>query len=90
MSNSSIWPIDRTFVGTTTLGPGSDVNEEILHILQSSSITGASASDCLVSNPGQSLGGWDGGSYPFPEIQLVYFTATADWASKHLCWTPFS
>ena len=30
-------------------GPGSDGNEEVLHILQSSSVTGASQSDFLVS-----------------------------------------
>ena len=38
--------------GTTTLGqsgPGSDGNKGILHIPQSSSITGTSPSDCLVS-----------------------------------------
>ena len=42
MSNSSIWPIDRTLSGATTLGPsgpGRDGNEGVLHILQSSSIT---------------------------------------------------
>ena len=52
MSNSSIWPTDRALSSTTTLdqsGPGSDGNEEVLHILQSSSITGAARSDCLVS-----------------------------------------
>ena len=31
---------------------------------------------CLVSNPGYSLGG----SYPFAEVQSVYSTAPADWA----------
>ena len=38
---SSIWPIDRTLSGATTLGqsrPGR--NEEVLCITQSSSITG--------------------------------------------------
>ena len=56
---SSIWSIDKTLSGATTLGqsePGSDGNEEVLSISQSSSITGASSSDCLVSSPGQSLG----------------------------------
>ena len=41
-------------------GPGSDGNEELLRIPQSSSITGTSASDCLVE-----------GSYPYAEMQLV-------------------
>ena len=55
---SSIWPIDRTLSGVTTpsqTGPVSDGNEEVLRIPQSSSITGTSASDCLVLNPGHSL-----------------------------------
>ena len=49
---SSIWPIDQTLLGATTLGqnrPWSDGNEGVLHIPQSSSITEASPSDCLVS-----------------------------------------
>ena len=49
---SSIWPIHRTLSGATTLGqsgPGSDGNKGVLRIPQSSSITGASLSDCLVS-----------------------------------------
>ena len=37
-------------------GPGSNGNEGVLHIPQSSSITGTSLSDCLVSYTGQSLG----------------------------------
>ena len=39
VSNSSIWPIDRTLSGATILRqnePGSDDNEEVLHIPQSS------------------------------------------------------
>ena len=50
---SFIWPIDRTLSGATTLGqsaPGSNGNKGLLHIPQSSSITGASSSDCLVSH----------------------------------------
>ena len=49
---SSIWPIDRTLPGATTpgqSGPGSDGNQGVLCIPQSSSITGTSPSDCLVS-----------------------------------------
>ena len=52
MQFSSIWPIDRALSGASTPGqnePGSDGNEEVLHILQSSSITGTSPSDYLVS-----------------------------------------
>ena len=59
MSNNSIWPIDRTLSGATTLdqnGPGSDGNEEVLCIPQTFSITGASASDGLVSCPGHLFG----------------------------------
>ena len=53
-----MWPIDRTLLGATTLGqsgPGSDGHEGVLRIPQSSSITGASPSDCLVSYPGHLL-----------------------------------
>ena len=45
MSNSLISPIDRTLSGATTLGqsePEIDGNEGVLHIPQSSSITGDS------------------------------------------------
>ena len=57
---SSIWPIDRTLSGATIpgqSGPGSNGNEGVLRILQSSSITGISQSDCLVSYTGHWLGG---------------------------------
>ena len=46
MSNSSIWPIDRTLSGATTpgqSGPESDGNEGVLRIPQSSSIIGTYA-----------------------------------------------
>ena len=59
MQFSSIWPIDRGLSGATIpgqIGPGSDGNEGVLRIPQSSSIIGASPSDCLVSYPGRSLG----------------------------------
>ena len=82
MQFTSIRPIDRAISGTTTLGPsgpGSDSNEGMLHIPQSSSITGTSSSDCLVSYPGHSFGS-GGGSYPSAEVQSVYSTAPADWA----------
>ena len=73
MSNCFIWLVDKTLSSATTLdqsGPGSDGNEEILHIPQSSSITEAS-SDCLVSYTELALEE----SYPFAEIQSVYSTA---------------
>ena len=57
--------------------PGSNGNEGILRIPQSSNIPGTSPSDCLVSYPGHSL---VGGSYPSAEWQSVYFTAPANWA----------
>ena len=81
MWNISIWPIDRTLTGTTTLGqsePESNGNEEVLCIPQSSSITGTSTSDCLVPYRGHSWG--RGGSYLSAEIQSEYSTAPADWA----------
>ena len=56
---SSIWLIDWTLSGATTpgpSGPGNDVNEGVLRIPQSSSISGTSPSDCLVSYPGPSFG----------------------------------
>ena len=77
MSNSSIWPIDRTLSGATTPDysePRSDGNEGVLGILQSSSITWASLSDCLVSYPGHSLEE----SYSSAEMQWVYTTTPAD------------
>ena len=49
---SSIWPIDRTLSGDTTLslsGLESDDNEGMLHIPQSSSITRTTPSDYLES-----------------------------------------
>ena len=57
---SLVWPIDRTQSGATTpgqSGPGSNGNEGALRIPESSSSTGTSPSDCLVSYPGHSLGG---------------------------------
>ena len=85
MSNSSIWSIDRTLSGATTpgqSGPQSNANEGVLCIPQSSSIIGASPSDCLVPYPGHSWWWW--GSYFSEEMQLVYSTASADWAQTIL------
>ena len=48
MSNSSIWPLDKTLSGATTTdqrGPGSDSDEGVIHIPQNSSIAEVSSSD---------------------------------------------
>ena len=69
-----------TLSGATTpgqCGPGSNGNKGVLHIPQSSSITGTSSSDCLVSCSGHLLGV---GSYSSAEKQFVYSTAPAGWA----------
>ena len=55
MQFSSIYPTDRALSGATMPGqsaPGSNGNEGVLCIPQSSSTTGTSPSDCLVSYPG--------------------------------------
>ena len=57
-------------------GPGSDDNKVVLHISQSSSITGSLPPDCIVSYLGHLLRE----SYPSAEMQSVYSTAPADWA----------
>ena len=78
---SSIWPLDRILSCANTpnkSGPGSDGNEEVLCISQSSSIIGVLPSACLVSYPGHSLEK----SYSSSEIQL-YSTSTADWTISH-------
>ena len=80
---SSIWSIDRIRSGATTpgkSGPDNGGNEEVLCILQSSSITGPSPSDCLMSYPGHSVRV----SYPSTEKELVYSTALTDWAKKFI------
>ena len=81
-----IWPIDRTLSNATTLsqsGPGSNDNEGVLPILQSSN-AGISSSDGLVSYLEHSLGE----SYPSAKMQSAYSTAPADWAMiyKFLCY----
>ena len=78
---SSIWPVEKTLSGATTTGqsgPGSNGNKGLLRIPQSSSITDASPSDCLVSYTGHALGE----SYPEADIQLMYSTAPANWATN--------
>ena len=49
--------MNRALSGATIRrsGPGTNGNEEALHISQSSRITGTSSSDCLVSYPGHLL-----------------------------------
>ena len=62
--------MDKSLSGVPTPGhsePGSDGNEEVLHISQSSSSTGTSPSDHLVSYPGHSA-----------EMLSVYSIAPAD------------
>ena len=61
----------------TSSGPGSDGNEEVLHIPQSSCITGTSR--CLMSYLEHSFDGW---SYPSAKVQSVYSTVPADWATR--------
>ena len=61
MWNSSIRPRDRTLSGATTLGqsgPGSNGNEWVLHIPQSSSIIEGSPSDCFTLYHGHSWWWW--------------------------------
>ena len=55
-------------------GTGSNGNEGVLYILQSSSITETSPSDCLVSYTRHLL--W--GTYLSEEMQWVYSRAPAD------------
>ena len=76
-------PLIGPLSGATTpdpSGPGSDGNDGVLRIPQSSSITGTSPSDCLVSYPRHSLGG---GTYPCAEKQSLYSTASADCVTKY-------
>ena len=66
--------MDRAQLGATIpgqSGTGCNGNEGVFRIPQSSSITGTSLSDCLVSYPGHLLGT----SYLSAEVQSVYSTA---------------
>ena len=70
----SIWPIDRTLSGSTTLGqsgPGSNDNEEVLHIPQISKAR-ASSLDSLILYP-EYLLVVVVESYPSAKMQLVFF-----------------
>ena len=76
-------PIDRTLSGANSpvqSGPGSDSNEGLLRIPQSSSITVTSLSDCSVSYPGLLLGRF----YPSAEMQSVYSTTPSKFCA-YLC-----
>ena len=78
MQLTSIWHIQRTLSSVTTpdqIGSGSDGNEEVLRIPQSSNITGTSQSDRLVISR-TFVGG--GVLPPSAEKQSVYFTTPAD------------
>ena len=80
MLNCSIWPIDRTLSSATTPGQradGSDANEEVLCISQSSCITGELHHKigliwCLVHLLQE--------SYPSAEMQSMYTSVPVDWA----------
>ena len=61
------------------MGFGNESNKWVLWIPQSSSITEASASDCLVSYLGHSLEE----AYPSAEMQSVCSATLADWATGH-------
>ena len=74
----SIWPINRSLSGATTpgkSGPGSDCNDGVLLIPQSSSVTGTLPSDCLVSVPEHFLRE----SFSSAEMLPLYSTAPANW-----------
>ena len=71
-------PIDRTLSGATTqgqCGPGSNGNEEVLHIPQISK-AGTPPLDSLMSYPGHSLEVRS--LTPSAETQLMYSTAPAN------------
>ena len=59
-------------------GPGSNGNEVVLYIPQSSSITGTSPSDCLESYPEHWLGG---GLTPLQRCSWCILQPPADWAT---------
>ena len=70
--------MDRTLYGANTPGqsePGSNGDEGILYISQSSLID-ASLSDGLLSSTGHSLGE---GFHPFADMQSVYSAVPVDW-----------
>ena len=76
MSNRSIWVTGVTILCQSE--PENEGNEGVLCIPQSSNITGASPSDCLVLYLGHSLGEF----YPSAAIVLVYSIAPVHWAAR--------
>ena len=79
MSKISIRLIDKTQSGATTpgqSGPGSNYNEGVLRIPQSSSINELSPSDWLVTYPGHSL------VRSVTPLHSVYSAAPDDWAHQ--------
>ena len=83
MSNNTIWIIDKTLSSASILGQsrlGSDGNDGLLCISQSSSVTGTLSSDCLMLYQEHSLGE----SYFSTKMQSVYSAAPAEWVS-YLC-----
>ena len=77
MSNTSIWPIDKTLSGAATSdqsGPENNGDEGVLHIPQIHNIPRASQSDGIVSYEGQTLEEF----YLSPEMESVYSIATTD------------
>ena len=73
MSNSSVWPIDKTLSDATTpdqSGHGSDGNEGVFHLPQNSK-TWASSSHSWVSY----VTHWLQKSYPSNKMQSVQYTA---------------
>ena len=59
-------------------------NKGVPRIPQSSSITGTSPSDWLVSYPGNTHWGFGGGEYSSAEVQAMYSTAPANRANLNL------
>ena len=80
-TNNLISPIDETLSVTTTTGrsgPGSNGNEEVLHIPRSSRIIEFSPSDALVPYTRTLIGRL---SYLSAEMQSAYSTAQTNWTS---------
>ena len=81
-TNSSIWPIDMTLSGATTL----DLRAMIMNRYFAFSKAPALLESChqIVWYHIQDTAWW-GGSYPSAEMQSVYSTALADWIKLHYC-----
>ena len=69
------WALSGAATTPSQSGPESDGIEGVLHIPQSSNITGASPSDSLMSYLGHLLGE----SYSFAEVQSAYSTVLCGW-----------